>query len=113
MTVRKIVSLVLITSCILLMLHSVLALYIGQCMRSTVSPPSFFTNGMIEFFQLETSAWGKSLRLIIILIFPSLGIELYKNKKDSFLTISLLLRIVGILLIVSIICYILFYPFFE
>lgn len=113
MTVRKIVSLTLITTCIVLMLHSVIALYIVQCMRSTVSPPSFFTNGMIEFFQLETSTWGKILRLITILILPSLGIELYKNKKDSILTVSLLLRIVGVLVGVSIICYILFYPFFE
>jgi hypothetical protein len=75
--------------------------------------PSFFTQDMVEFFQFEKSGWGKGLRMILILILPSLGIELYKNKKDRFLTGSLLLRTAGILIFVAILSYILFYPFFE
>lgn len=113
MTIRKIISLTLIFSSIVIMLHSIIAIYLGQCMKSTVEIPSIFTQGMVDFFQLETSVLGKSLRFLSILILPSLGIEIYKNKEHRFLTGPLLLSAAGIIIAVLIICYILFYPFFE
>lgn len=113
MTVRKVIGLILISASIVLMIHSIVSLYLIQCLKSTVSIPSFFTNGMVNLFQLETSSLGKGVRMVTILILPSLGIELHKNKNDSLLKGSLLLQILGVLLVVFILCYILFYPFFE
>lgn len=113
MTIRKLSGLLLIVVSLILIIHSILSLYLIQCLRSSVTIPSFFSQDMIEFFQLGTSLTQKITRLGIILIFPSLGIELIKNKKDSFLSLSLILKTLLILIIVSIIIYILFYPFFE
>lgn len=113
MKVSKIIGLILIIAGVVLMLHSLMSLYLMQCLRSSVPVPSFFTQGMVEFFQLDISTWGKCLRMALILILPSLGIELCKDKKDRVLRGSLILRVAGLLLLLAIIIYILFYPSFE
>lgn len=113
MAVNKVIGLILISISILLILHSITSIYISQCLNSTVSIPSFFTQDMIDFFQFEKSGLGKGIRITLILILPSLGIEFYKNKKDRLITIPLLLKTAGIIMFTALLFYILFYPFFE
>ena len=113
MAVNKVIGLILISISKILMLHSITSIYISQCLNSTVSIPSFFTQDMIDFFQFEKSGLGKGIRMTLILILPSLGIEFYKNKKDRLITIPLLLKTAGIIMFTALLFYILFYPFFE
>jgi hypothetical protein len=113
MAFNKVIGLSLIGASILLMLHSLATVFINQYLKASVTFPDFITPGVVDFFQFETAALGKAIRILLILILPSLGMELYKNKKNRYLTIQLLLRVAAVIVFTTIVCYILFYPFFE
>lgn len=81
MALNKFIGLNLILVSILLITHSLFAIYVDQCLKSSVSFPDFFTKDIVGFFQLETSTYGKITRMVLILILPSLGAEIYMNKK--------------------------------
>ncbi len=113
MALNKFIGLNLILVSILLITHSLFAIYVDQCLKSSISFPDFFTKDIVGFFQLETSTYGKITRMVLILILPSLGAEIYMNKKKRFLTTQRMLKVIIALAITVIIYYILFYPFFE
>ncbi len=113
MALNKLIGSSLIVASILLITHSLVAIYVEQCLKSSVSFPRFFTKDIVDFFQLETSRYGMATRMVLILILPSLGAEIYMNKKKRFLTTQRILSVTIAMAITVLIYYILFYPFFE
>jgi hypothetical protein len=110
---HKIIGSIIILIGIAIMLQSVIGLYIQQCTRSQMALPFFWSNRMTDFFQIESTIWGKSVRMLLILILPSLGMEIFKNKENRLFTGKRILKTLLILLGVAIFCFILYYPFFE